>query len=115
MRFGKPEVRPTKVRKGRWCRGQSSFGAAACLARAFTPHVVDPGLDSRFASGKRAQKATIFLERILGRPGWTDDGAVAVHDKIHAVAGGEAEAVADFLRDRDLSLAADGAGVLHLY
>jgi len=72
------------------------------------PKMVDPAVD--FRQRRRGRR------RISGRDvRRTDDGAVAFDNKLDTVAFAQSQAIADCLRDSDLSFATDHVRVDHLY
>jgi hypothetical protein len=70
-------------------------------------------LDFFLASRKSAQCALVFFKGIRGIASGLDNCLFPLDHELHTIAGGETEAVADFLRDGDLAFGAYGAGIFH--
>jgi hypothetical protein len=79
------------------------------------PHLVNPGLYPLFAARKWASDSDELFEGVGLQPYRTDHGATFLHHKLDAVAGLQAEAFTNLLRNSNLAFAADCTGVIHLY
>src|SRR5678816_1885893 len=107
--FQEPAVHSTRVRKECWCRVLSSFTPLRS-AVVISAQLVDPGIDLLRPSRKRTQDSPIFIEGVGRRACRTNYRAIAFNHEINAISGCKAETIPNLLRNRNLSLAANGAG-----
>src|SRR5579863_9860408 len=101
---------PTKLATQYLCRSLFSLVVVPVAA-----HLVNPRLYSLFAARERTSNPDKLLERVHFLTGWPDHGSVLFDDKLDAIAGLQAQALANFLRHRKLAFAADCAKVAHIY
>src|SRR5579863_10050363 len=104
-----PTALPTRTGTRCWCQWPSSFVVFVAS------HIVNPGFDPLFSSGERAQDSDELFEGVDFPAGRPDHGAAFLDNELDAVAGFQAEAFANLLRNRQLAFAADGAKMAHLY
>src|SRR5450432_1882531 len=102
-------ARLTTTRIKHWYPAQSSIAGLLLVA-----HFTDPCVDF-FPVAERFQRSFEFRKGVRFASKRTNRSLAVLDHEFDTIAGGETEAVANFLRHGDLAFGANGAGIFHLY